>query len=193
MEKKTYPWQEKKRQGDLFERFIVRDIRRKKYSNAIIDNPNKKFEYWDIYVNDDITIECKHDVYSSKTGNICIEFAQDDVDRKRKDSGINLTKAKYYIICDGVYDGKTVYLISVDKIKELIAVEYEDKIQKLINGDDSAEVTNLKGIRKQELYPLPQGGGYVKYMSWYLIPKELFKEYCLEVNSIFEMTYNELK
>ena len=186
MDKKIYSWEEKKRQGDLFERFIVRDIKKKKYPNAKIDNPNKKFEYWDIFINKDITIECKHDIYGAYTGNICIEIGQDD-----RYSGINTTKAKYYIICDGVYDGKTMYLISVENIKKLIAVEYEDKLKAFIENL-TIDTLNLSGIQKQESYPLNQGNGYIKHMDWYLIPKKIFKKYCLEVNNIFEMTYDEL-
>jgi len=186
MNKKIYSWKEKKRQGDLFERFIVRDIKKKKYPNAEIDNPNKKFEYWDIFVNNDITIECKHDIYAAHTGNICIEYEQDS-----RPSGIGTSKAKYYIICDGVYDGKTIFLISAKNIRKLITVEYENKLKAFIE-DSTIDSLNLNGIQKQELYPLNQGNGYIKYMSWYLIPKELFKKYCLEVNNIFEMTYKDL-
>ncbi len=94
--------------------------------DEIVDAPAKKFSEWDFYVrygDKKIYYEVKRDTYTSKTGNICIEFESNG-----KASGISLTTADYYIY---IVDGEdTMYVIPVEDIKLLISKEKYHKKQK---------------------------------------------------------------
>jgi len=99
---------------DLKEANIIEDEMIKllsKEGDIIIKTPNNIiFKDYDFIINN-IKYECKFDKMSDKTGNICIEFEYNN-----NSSGINSTKADYYII--KTY--KSVYLIKVKKLKKLI-------------------------------------------------------------------------
>jgi hypothetical protein len=184
---KEYLFDEKNDEGKEFELFCLNEIREKKYPQALIDNPDKKFEYWDIYVNEGIQIECKNDIEAATTNNICIEVAQDG-----RPSGVKITKAKYWLHCDGIRDGNEMFLAKTEKILELLDIEYNNKLQRFINKENKpGETLNFNGIQFQSIYPVNQGR-YTKYMDWYLIPKTIFAKYCLEVTDIGEMTYKNM-
>lgn len=182
MESKIYSWEDKKTLGDVFEKLMLNRLKTL-FPDASIDNPNKKFEYWDIHVNGNIQLECKYDFEAIFTNNICIEVGQDG-----RDSGLMTSKSTHYAI----YDGNVVYLVLSNKIKELLINEYDNKLQRFLddkNTDD--ESLNLNNIIYHENFPLNQGGR-IKYMKWYLIPKQFFSKICLEVGSIDNLTFKDL-
>lgn len=84
--------------------------------DEIVDAPNGKFSEWDFYVikgNVKKYYECKRDTYTTRTGNILIEFESNN-----KASGISVTTADYYIY---LVDGEEVYyMIPVDVLKSMI-------------------------------------------------------------------------
>ena len=174
-------WEEKKGEGDEFEKIAANDIRMKKYPTAYVDDRGKKFDWWDIYVSDTIKIECKNDKKGFTTHNICIE-----VGCNGKPSGLNVTEAEYWLISGGV---KT-FLIKTTEIKRLIKEEYDDKLKRI--KEDENYIPNLNGIRYEQKYPANQGNGTIKYMDWYLIPQEFFAKFCLEVAEGNNMTYDKL-
>lgn len=77
-----------------------------------------------------IRYEVKADRLAYKTGNIAIEFQYND-----KNSGITLTRAKYYsyfiVKPDNSYE---LYIVPVKIIKQLIQ---DKKYKKIVNGGDS--------------------------------------------------------
>jgi len=109
--------------------------------------PNKRFVEWDVKVTRgalEAKYEVKADRLSAKTGNLCIEY-----ECAGQPSGISTTEANYYayfVINGSIHD---LYLIPVERIKELIA----QGAYKKMNGGD--------GYRSR----------------FYLIPKAMFAEY----------------
>jgi hypothetical protein len=176
-----HSWEETKKVGDEFEEFSANDIRIKKYPQAYVDDRGKKFDWWDIYVNETIKIECKNDKKGFTTENICIEVGCDG-----KPSGLKVTEAEYWLISGGV---KT-FLIKTTELKKLIKEEYHDKLKRAEMDDNY--VFDLNGIQYQLKYPVDQGNGITKYMDWYLIPQEFFTKFCLEVGVGDKMTYDKL-
>jgi hypothetical protein len=85
-------------------------------ADEIVSAPDKKFSEWDFYLRYGDTntyIEVKSDRYTSKTGNICIEFESNN-----KPSGISITTSDYYFY---MVEGEDCnYLIPVDDIKMMI-------------------------------------------------------------------------
>jgi len=182
MKNKENSWKEKKAEGDVFELYSVRDIQRKKYSKAFIDDRGKKFDLWDIYISETIKIECKNDEKGLETKNICIEIGCDG-----NPSGLSVTQAEYWLISGGVL----TFLIHTATLKKLIQEEYKDKLNLYINSDNNGPL-NLNGILFQEKYPVLQGDNTTKYMDWYLIPQKFFAGFCLEVAEGDKMTYEKI-
>ncbi len=87
--------------------------------DELINAPDGKFSEWDFclrYGDDKKFYEVKRDTYTSKTGNICIEFESNSIP-----SGISVTTADYYIY---IVEGEpVVYIIPVEDIKLMIAKE----------------------------------------------------------------------
>jgi len=81
---------------------------------------------YDFMTSDNKTYEVKNDMMASKTKNFYIEFMS-----YNKASGIETTKAEYYIL---IYDKNIYYLIDVIKLKTLI-LSHEVKFQKRVNKD----------------------------------------------------------
>lgn len=81
---------------------------------------------YDFMTSDYKTYEVKNDMMASKTKNFYIEFMS-----YGKASGIETTKAEYYIL---IYDKNIYYLVDVIKLKETINNE-NIKFQKRINRD----------------------------------------------------------
>ena len=115
-----------------------------------------------------------------KTKRICIEVGQDG-----RDSGLRLTKSKYYII----YDDELMYLILTEDIKKLIRKHYVYEYNKYMKDLDY--VTDFGGILYHKDFEVGQGT-YSKKMEWYLIPRKLFIQYCLEVGDFRKLTYEKL-
>lgn len=90
--------------------------------DLIVENKNKILKF-----------ELKHDIMAEKTNNIAIEF-----ESRGKPSGINRTKADFYLIKFGNTD--TIYLISVDRIKELIESK---KYFRIVSGGDEESNTKM--------------------------------------------------
>lgn len=109
--------------------------------------PNQRFVEWDVKVRRgqlEAKYEVKADRLTAKTGNFCIEY-----ECAGQPSGISTTQANYYayFVLDGSH--QDLYLIPVERIKELIA----QGAYKKMNGGD--------GYRSR----------------FYLIPKAVFAEY----------------
>lgn len=187
--------------GKILEDIGIRDIG-KIYPSIHKYLPNNGD--YDLFI-DEINegVECKNDVAAARTVNICIEFGQDG-----RESGIVLTKAKFWLH----YDQTNLYLALTDEIRKLInaydeywkgynktieeeksIIEYE-KNAVIKYGEMYDDISKTKGfvILKQLKFPEEQNG-YTKLMDWYLIPKTIFKKYCLEVNLVNDMTYKNLK
>ena len=196
--------------GLKLERQVIEDIRKKRYPLIYKYEPNNGD--YDAFIGDiDEGIEIKNDLEGAFTDNICIEYKQDG-----RLSGISITKAKYWIHYDQTY----LYLALTEEIKNLIRsfliyhIDLEMMNRKLGESDVSAEEVKSAqnkfygdskekyGEMYQDIYRgdaighLPEKrlnqGSYYKYMGLYLIPKEIFKKYCLEVDSIENMRYEKI-
>jgi hypothetical protein len=104
------------------------EIAKKYFSNydEVIDAPNKKFSEWDFGVRwSQLTkyFEVKRDTYTTKTGNMCIEFESNNIP-----SGISLTTAEYYIYL--VEGEDSVYVIPTNVIKKMIDDKKYHRVQK---------------------------------------------------------------
>jgi hypothetical protein len=53
-------------------------------------------------------------------------------------------------------------------------------------------IKNIDNILYRSKYPVNQGDGEYKSMNFYLIPKKIFKHWCLEISNIYEMKYDKL-
>jgi|TARA_B100001758_G_scaffold215497_1_gene201203 hypothetical protein len=96
--------------GKFHEIYVLNKIQ-KKYSQAyIVDG---YFKEYDIFIPElNFGVEVKFDNRSVKTGNIIIETASNE-----KPSGISTTKAKYWVI----YDGMQYNWILTDNIRKCIS------------------------------------------------------------------------
>ena len=77
--------------------------------------PKGRFKGYDFILDDKIKVEVKSDRMAQRTGNIAIEYAYKDYD-----SGINATKADYYIYFIERYNKYDCYKIPVKKLKKII-------------------------------------------------------------------------
>lgn len=200
----------KNKKGTELEDFLIQDIIKKKYKSAHKYIPNNGD--YDIFI-DEINegIEVKYDDESKKTGNICIEYGQDS-----RLSGISITKAKYWIQFDGTY----LYLALTSEIKRLIRsfnvyhIDLKNLAENLAENDKTADECDLAFddfyAKSKEVYgdmyddikspisiiDLPnkriRQTGYDKYMGLYLLPKDLFSKYCLEIALKKKMKYDKL-
>jgi len=164
-------WKETSTLGFKFEDFCLKDINEKKYPLAFKNMKKEEYSYYDIILFDgnffkpNKTIECKYDEKSFETGNICIEVCCNG-----RWSGLLISKADYWLIGDG----HQMFLITKNNITKCIEENYPKNIQ----------------IKKK--YPVIQEDGVVKEMEFYLIPKNIFKKYCLEIADINNMIYEKL-
>lgn len=108
-----------KKKEDIAKEFFIAD--------EIVSAPNDLFSDWDFYLrygDQNTYIEVKSDRYTSKTGNICIEFESNNIP-----SGITITKADYYFY---MVEGEDCnYLIPVDVIKKMIKQKLYHSTRKL--------------------------------------------------------------
>lgn len=189
MYEKENSWKDKLTVGEEFELETIKHIREKRYplAHKFISNNSNELKYYDINIpelsigSSLIGIECKYDEEAFNSNNLCIEIGCNGVE-----SGLTVTKSKYWLHSDT----KKIYLILTDKLRELIRIEYHEKLQKFI--DETNKPGELLRIRLDKNYKLQQQKGVYKYMDWYLIPKDLFSEYCLEVAERDKMTYIDL-
>ena len=162
---KENKWDIKYEEGKSFEEFIL-EIIQKKYPNSYMiksDDYNQLKKY-DICVPEiNMMIECKNDIESETTKNICIEYSQDG-----EKSGILVTTADYWII----KSGNNILFTKTRKIKDLIYNFYEKMLNDVIENKIVDNVKIL--IRKLENYPVKQESGRYKLMGLYLIPIDLF-------------------
>ena len=165
-------WNETSKAGFDFEDFCLKDINEKKNPLAYRNMKKEEYSFYDIVLFDgnlsenhvQKTIECKFDERAHETGNIFIETGCNG-----RWSGLLITKADYWQIGDG-YE---MYLIEKHMINKCIV--------------EHPEITYKKN------FPVKQESDNVtKHMTFYLIPKTLFREYCLEVSEIDKMTYEKI-
>lgn len=162
-------WKTTSQAGFKFEDFCLMDINEKKYPLAYKNMKKEEYSYYDIILFngnfvENKTVECKFDEKAHETGNICIE-----VGCNGRLSGLLITTADFWIIGDG----HEMFLIKKSKIVDCI-LENEANIQ----------------LRKK--YPVEQEDGIVKEMNFYLIPKRIFRNYCLEATSMIDMKYDKM-
>jgi len=165
-------WKESSKLGFDFEDFCLKDINEKVNPLAYRNQIKSEYSFYDIILHDgnfaenhqQKTIECKFDEKANETGNICIETGCNG-----RLSGLLITKADYWQIGDGFQ----MFLIKTDMIRTCIN-------------------NHPNEIQYKRKYPVTQEDGVTKDMTFYLIPKRLFIEYCLEVAGINDMTYKDL-
>jgi hypothetical protein len=184
---KENSWNDKLTVGEKFEQKSIEYIK-KKYplAHKFLSENSSELKYYDIIIpelfnNEIVGVECKYDEEALNSNNLCIEIKCNGIE-----SGLHATKSKYWLHCDG---NKT-YLALTDRIKELVRIEYHEKLQRFI--DETNKPGEVLRIRLDKNYRLQQQKGEYKYMDWYLIPKDLFASYCLEVADRDKMTYNNL-
>lgn len=86
-----------KKIGDFVEQSILKRVQ-EKFPNAYIDDRYKPFSWWDIYVPEKkYGIEVKLDRQINQTKKILIE-----VEMNNKLSALSVTRAKWWVIIDGV-------------------------------------------------------------------------------------------
>lgn len=152
--------------GFDFEDICLSEINRKINPLAYKNMKKEEYSYYDLILfngnfnEKQKTVECKFDKLAHETGNICIE-----VGCNGRLSGLLITKADFWLIGDG----HDMFLIKREDISRCIS-----------------ENSN---IRYNNKYPVTQEDGVVKEMNFYLIPKRIFINYCLEVNDVEKMTY----
>ena len=165
-------WKETSKAGFDFEDFCLKDITEKKNPLAYKNMQKENYSYYDIVLHDgnvspqhvQKTLECKFDEKAHETGNICIE-----VGCNGRLSGLLITKADYWLISDG-YE---TFLITKARIHDCI-------------------MNNMKILQFMKKYPVTQEDGVTKEMDFYLIPKKIFSNWCLEIADINNMTYAEM-
>ena len=155
-------------EGKKFENIILDDIKQKKYPLAYRNMVKENLAYYDIVLEDinsnqKKTIECKYDKKSAETGNICIE-----VGCNGRLSGLLVTTADFWMITD-TFKG---YLIKTENIRKCIH-EKENEIE-----------------YKPKCWVKQEDDNHYKQMNMFLIPNDIFVEYCDEVNLINEMKYD---
>lgn len=165
-------WTETSAAGFKFETFCLEDITKKKYPLAYKNMKKEDYSFYDIILFDgnfaeghpQKTVECKFDEKAHETGNICIEIGCNG-----RWSGLLLTKADFWLIADG----HEMFLIKKSRIVDCI-----------MDNDDK--------IFYKKKYPVTQEDGVVKEMNFYLIPKTIFSQYCMEVTGINDMIYDKM-
>lgn len=220
----THNFYENMKSGDEFEIFSIDDIRKKKYKTAhkFLSKDKARLKFYDIVITDEndivnerqrilFGIECKNDAEAFKTGNLFIEVGQWDYNDVFSESGLYVTKSKYWLHTDG----EITYLFETDVIREIIRLfdEYTVKFNKIIrnislegyeidellrelNGEYMVSIKgfnpmsdNIKFVDKKEIF---QQGDYWKPMRYYLIKKELMSLYCIEKADKDKMTYEKM-
>lgn len=125
--------------GKEIENAVLQVIRRKYPQAKIIDGYCKE---WDIFIPElQIGVEVKSDQKSQHTGNIVIE-----VEFNGSPSALSTTKAKYWVI----YDGIDYNWFTVDAIKNCIKDNNLTPAQFIGRGDTSSKKAYL--IKKTLLY-----------------------------------------
>ena len=129
--------------GKIYENIICKKIQ-KKYPKAYIEKGYCKD--WDIYIPElEIGIEVKSDKKSIYTGNIVIEIEFDN-----KPSALSTTKAKWWVI----YDGIEYNWFTVKNIKKCIKVNKLKTTTFIGRGDTKQKKAYL--IKKNLLYKYKQ-------------------------------------
>jgi hypothetical protein len=132
--------------GKKFELLLLDYIDRNEYQEVEFA-PNKRFVEWDVKIVNgmlEAKYEVKADRLTAKTGNFCIEY-----ECSGEPSGISTTQANYYAYFVLSGSSHELYIIPVERIKELIG----------------------QGAYKK------MGGGDGYRSRFYLIPKTVFAEY----------------
>lgn len=86
-----------------------------------------------------VTFEVKHDVMAAKTGNLAIEYYNS---KSQKDSGINITKADYWVHIVSDKEDKDKKLILISRVSELKEFIKNTKPKRKIvgGGDKNADI-----------------------------------------------------
>ena len=152
-------------QGTKFEESSVKDFQKKGFPDARIDHEKKKFDKWDIWVRDGITVECKDDKLSRYRFpyNICIETGQYLNEEIPIPSGINITEATHWLHSDGIgFEGTTIYLATTHAIKYYIDsyLDYHSEVKRIshevakseYSGENAARILNDFKLKSQTKY-----------------------------------------
>jgi len=166
-------WKESLEIGENFEKFVTNNIQKKLGLNVTKNEVVIKYKLYDLTLENGITVECKCDERAENTKNICIETHCEG-----NESGILTTTADYWMITDNIQG----FLIKTDEIRRCIIEGHTDLYPE--------EPTKFLHIVN---YPVKQEDKSVKIMNFYTIPIHLFSKYCIEVNHINNMTYENLK
>jgi hypothetical protein len=108
-------WEACLEQGLYYERELLKYI---KYDSYETSEDKGLFLDWDIktlYNNKEETYEVKSDEISSRTGNICVEYASSG-----KPSGITSTKADYWVNFSLFPTRYELHIIPIDILREMI-------------------------------------------------------------------------
>jgi len=142
---------------------------------------------------------------------------------KSEESGILISESKFWLQCNGIeYDDAIIYVAYSDVIRKLykdcsdfwkyfnilanrfVGDEYGEKLKSLFayteNKIGSKAFNALYPMGKEGKirflsdYPVPQGPRQEdKPMDLFLVPRDIYRDYCLEVNNKYDITYKDLK
>lgn len=184
------------------EMLVVADIQKKKYATAHKYEPDNSDG--DIFI-DEINegIEVKNDIKAAKTHNICIEIGQTlkGSEGKTVPSGLLKVKFKFWM----QYNQIEWYFAYTNRIKKMY-YWYLNAYKKYLETLSSSTLTGealenlgsdlkkgLMGMRISYRTPETQSNGTIKLMDLFLVPESIFRKICLEVETLENMTYKDLK
>lgn len=112
-----------KREGDVAEKFLLEMLEKQKengvLSCAVNNDKDTKYDF-DVFASTArglTTFEVKYDIYSERSGNIAIEFWNS---KKNAPSGINVTKADYWVHILPNNGKMNAYITTVKTLKDFI-------------------------------------------------------------------------
>lgn len=122
--------------GNIAEELLKKTLESYGYKISINNDYNKRYDYDLKIENSNITFEVKYDLYSSKSGNLAFEFFNS---KKMTDSGINLTKAKYWVHVINENNIPVIYICNTEKLKNFIKIKEPKRIV-FSGGDNNADI-----------------------------------------------------
>ncbi len=103
--------------------------------------PHSERSFYDLYC-DEFSIEVKYDMMASFTGNVAFEYYNT---KQKKASGINITKATFWLHVVRENKALQFHIINTDVLKGLLAELSNDNMaRKVAGGDDNSEMLLVK-------------------------------------------------
>lgn len=122
--------------GNIAEELLKKTLESYDYKITLNRDHEKRYDY-DLKIDDtNITFEVKYDLYSSKSGNLAFEFFNS---KKGTNSGINLTKATYWVHVINENNIPIIYISETIKLKQFIELNKPKRIV-FSGGDNNADI-----------------------------------------------------